>query len=210
MTSIGPAYHASHTTAWAASSFGLDAVHRLWGPFMRTLILVVLLASGPTTAAEMFKCTNAGGKIEYRDHPCDGSSGEKIKAKDNSVGTGDSLGAIRARDAQFQARQNAKREAEDRAAADRAAANERAFQEQRAHQDRQELTNAIREGNNRRAADNYNNNYNNNYNSNLNRQPAPKAKAEVAPAPSKGSSIAPARCNPDQGKGTPSMVCANR
>jgi hypothetical protein len=178
---------------------------------MRTLILfVALFAGGSTYAGEMFKCTNAAGKIEYRDHPCDGSSGEKIKAKDNSVGTGDSLGAIRARDAQLQARQNAKREAEDRAAADRAAANERAFQDQRAHQDRQELTNAIREGNNRRAADNYNNNYNNNnYNSNVNRQPAPKVKAEVAPAPSKGSSIAPARCNPD-GKGTPSMVCANR
>ena len=174
---------------------------------MRTLILlVVLLASGSTSAAEMFKCTNAGGKIEYRDHPCDGASGEKIKAKDNSVGTGDSLGAIRARDAQFQARQNAKREAADRAAADRAAANERAFQDQRAHQDRQELTNAIREGNNRRAADNYNYNYN----SNLNRQPEQKAKVEVAPAPPKGSSIAPARCNPDQGKGNPSTVCANR
>jgi hypothetical protein len=178
---------------------------------MRTLILfVALLASGSAFAGEMFKCTNAAGKIEYRDHPCDGASGEKIKAKDNSVGTGDSLGAIRARDAQFQARQTAKREAEDRAAADRAAANERAWQDQRAHQDRRELTNAIRESNNRRV-DNYNNNYNsNNNNSNLNRQPEPKAKAEVATAPSKGSSIAPARCNADPAKGNPSMLCANR
>jgi hypothetical protein len=178
---------------------------------MRTLILfVAVFASGSSYAGEMFKCTNANGKIEYRDHACDGASGEKIKAKDNSVGTGDSLGAIRARDAQFQARQTAKREAEDRATADRAAANERAYQDQRAHQDRRELTNAIRESNNRRVPDNYNNNYNNNYNPNVVRPPEPKAKAEVAAAPSKGSSIAPARCNADPGKGNPSLVCANR
>jgi hypothetical protein len=172
---------------------------------MRTLILsFALFACGFAQAGEMFKCTNAGGKIEYRDHPCDGAAGEKIKAKDNSVGTGDSLGSIRARDAEFKARRTAKREAEDRAIADQAAANERAFQDQRAHQDRQELTNAIREGNNRRAADNYN------YNSNAVRQPEPKAKAVVAPAPSKGSSIAAARCKADPGKGNPSTVCANR
>src|SRR4029453_4861774 len=82
----GRAYDASHCS-------------RLGELFILTLMLVLaLLAGGSTHAGEMFKCTNAGGKIEYRDHPCDGASGEKIKAKDNSVGTGDSLGAIRARD----------------------------------------------------------------------------------------------------------------
>jgi len=174
---------------------------------MRTsILLVAFFVSASASAGEMFKCTSAAGKIEYRDHPCDGVSGEKIKAKDNSVGTGDSLGAIRARDAQFKARHTAKREAEDRALADQAAANERAFQDQRAHQERQALTNAIREGNNQRAADNYN------YNANRARQPETKVKAEAAPAPapSKSSSIAPARCGADPGKGNPTTVCGNR
>ena len=176
---------------------------------MRTsILLLAFFVSASASAAEMFKCTSAAGKIEYRDHPCDGAAGEKIKAKDNSVGTGDSLGEIRARDAQFKARHTAKREAEDRALADQAAANERAFQDHRAHQDRQDLTNAIREGNNQRAADNYN------YNGNRARQSETKVKPEpvpaAAPAPSKGSSIAPARCGADPRKGTPSTVCANR
>ena len=178
---------------------------------MRTLVLMLaLLACAPAHADSMFKCTDARGKVEYRDHPCDGASGQKIDARDNSVGMGDSLQAIRARDAQFKERHTAKREAEDKARADQVAANQRAYQEQRAHQDRQELTNAIREGNARRAADNYNaNNYNAN-NRNVPRQAEPKITPDVATAPSRGSSIAPARCGADQAKGNPTMLCANR
>ena len=93
------------------------------------------------TAGEIFKCQSAAGKIEYRDHPCDGASGEKIEAKDNSAGTGKDLTTIRAQDVAFNARLAAKQQAIDQANA----ANERQWRQDRAHRDSVVIEESIRD-----------------------------------------------------------------
>lgn len=99
------------------------------------------------TAAEIYKCQAASGKVEYRDQPCDGGSGEKIDTKDNSVGTGKDLATIRTQDAEFTARQAAKQKAIDKANADDYWFRERQWQLERAHQDSIAIEQAIRDGN---------------------------------------------------------------
>lgn len=144
-------------------------------PLLALAIVVLLPASA--TAADIYKCPTAAGKIEYRDRPCDGAAGQKVKAKDNSAGTGDDLASIRARDAEFAARQMARRDAADKVEADNRTAQERAYREERAHQGNLAIANAIREGNAQRAADEYN--------SYLVRQPTPKVQVEIVNRPSK-------------------------
>lgn len=105
----------------------------------------MLLAAG-ANAGEVYKCPDANGKIEYRDRPCAGGTGEKLKPKDNSVGTGSSLEMIRAQDEDFRDRQVAKQRAIDKASAAAYKEGERQWQQERAHQDSVDMTNAIREG----------------------------------------------------------------
>ena len=47
--------------------------------------LVYLLAVTPAHGGEVYKCTNAAGKIEYRDTPCEKSAGQKVDVKINSI-----------------------------------------------------------------------------------------------------------------------------
>jgi hypothetical protein len=137
-----------------------------------TILTVVMLgASGPAAAADIFKCPNAAGKIEYRDRPCDGAAGQKIQAKDNSIGNGDDLASIRAKTADLHARQDARRNAEDKLDRDLYEAGERAFQQERVHQDAVALKEAIRESGNAQAAANYN--------ANLVRQRESKVRVEI-------------------------------
>ena len=83
------------------------------------LTAMVLAAALQTAAAtEMYKCSDPDGKVEYRDWPCEGASGEKFEAKDNSYATGRDLATIRAQDAAFNARQAAKQRAIDQANAE--------------------------------------------------------------------------------------------
>lgn len=127
---------------------------------MRKLSKFVLVAGfiGATvaSAAEIYKCPNAAGKIEYRDRPCDGAVGQKITPKDNSVGNGEGIEGVRAKAAALKARQDARREADDKAAAENYQAAERAYNQERSHRASEDLAAAIREGNNQRAADYYN------------------------------------------------------
>lgn len=110
------------------------------------LAFAALLATG-AHAGDIYKCPGADGKIEFRDRPCAGGTGEKLKPKDNSIGTGGSMAAIRAQDAEFAARQIDKQRAIDKANAAAYAAGERQWQQERAHQDSVDVANAIREGN---------------------------------------------------------------
>jgi uncharacterized protein DUF4124 len=112
-------------------------MNRLW------IGLAVACVGMAAHAADMYKCTNAAGKVEFRDRPCDGAAGEKLKAKDNSAGTGDNLAGVHAKDAAFKARQDAKRDAEDKANAEAYAAAEKAWQQERAHQDSVAIREAI-------------------------------------------------------------------
>lgn len=112
-------------------------MNRLW------IGLAVACVGLPAHGADIYKWTTAAGKIEFRDRPCESAAGEKTKAKDNSAGTGDDLAGVRAKDAAFKARQDAKREAEDKANAEAYAAGEKAFQAERAHQDSVAIREAI-------------------------------------------------------------------
>jgi hypothetical protein len=129
------------------------------------------------SAADIYKCPTAAGKFEFRDTPCQGVAGEKLKAKDNSAGTGNDLAGIRAQDAELKARLTARQAATDRENAAVRAANERAFRADQAHRDSVTLTEAIREGNAQTNADWYN--------SNLVRQRERKIKVEITTPPSK-------------------------
>ncbi len=95
------------------------------------------------TAGEIFKCQSPAGKIEYRDHPCDGAApGEKIETKD-SAGIGKDLATIRAQDAALNARQAARQQAIDQANA----ADEWQWRQDRAHLDSLAVEQAIRDAN---------------------------------------------------------------
>jgi Domain of unknown function (DUF4124) len=94
------------------------------------LAAIVLAAALQTAAAaEVYKCSDADGRVEYRDWPCAGSSGEKFEAKDNSYAAGTDLATIRAQDAAFNARQAAKQRAIDQANAEAYWNNERLRQQ---------------------------------------------------------------------------------
>jgi uncharacterized protein YfaQ (DUF2300 family) len=101
------------------------------------MITAIALAAMLQTAAasEVYKCSDAEGRVEYRDWPCAGSSGEKFEAKDNSYAAGMDLAAIRAQDAAFNARQVSKQRAIDQANAESYWANERLRQQDQAYRD---------------------------------------------------------------------------
>lgn len=108
---------------------------------LRFIAIVLLFVPATANAAPtaVFKCTDAAGMIEYRDHPCDGGAGQKLPALDNSVGTGEDLAGIRAKSAELDARQAARQAGIDKANAER----ERVFLEERRHQDDVALDEAI-------------------------------------------------------------------
>lgn len=111
------------------------------------LIAMALAAAIQTAAAtEVYKCPDAAGRIEYRDWPCAGASGEKIEAKDNSYASGTDLATIRAQDAAFNARQAAKQRAIDQANADMYRANERFLEQERTYQDSLAMDQALQYG----------------------------------------------------------------
>lgn len=120
----------------------------MWHSRILLLACAVTFAAAPV-AAEVFKCTLSAGKVEYRDYPCDGgpAAGEKVDARANTIGTGESLDSIRARDARMKQRMETRRSDEEQAAAREREARERAFYEERAHRDRQAMADAVRESN---------------------------------------------------------------
>jgi hypothetical protein len=57
-------------------------------PFLTAAACAVSLASlsHPVAAADVYKCTNAAGKVEFQDRPCDGKgTAQKLDVKPNSV-----------------------------------------------------------------------------------------------------------------------------
>jgi len=122
----------------------------MWHSRLSLLLACVVTFAAPPVAAEVFKCTPSAGKVEYRDYPCDGgaAAGEKVDARANTIGTGESLDSIRARNARMKQRMDTRRSREEQAAAREHDARERAFYEERAHRDRQAIADAVRESNN--------------------------------------------------------------
>ena len=116
---------------------------------------IIALAVSQAASADMYKCIGSNGNVEYRDKPCEGTAGVKFTPKENTVGTGEGIESVRAKDAALRARQDIRRATADKELADERAAQERAFQQERAHQDSVDRTNAIREASSRRAADDY-------------------------------------------------------
>ena len=100
--------------------------------------LLVVPAAVHAAPVEIFKCTDAAGKVEYRDFPCSGAAGQSLPAVDNSVGTGEDLATIRAKSAALDARQATRQAAIDKESA------ERAFDQDRRRQQALALEEAIR------------------------------------------------------------------
>ena len=111
------------------------------------VVLAVAIASAPA-GAEVFKCFGSSGRVEYRDHPCDGGSaaGARVDTRANTIGSGDSLADIREADEKMARRMDARRAADERAAEKDREARDRAFYEERAHRDRQAIADAMRGG----------------------------------------------------------------
>lgn len=109
--------------------------------------MVLAAALQTASATEMYKCSDAEGKVEYRDWPCAGSSGEKFEAKDNSYAAGKDLATIRAQDAAFNARQAAKQRTTDQTNAETYWANERLRQQEQAYRYSLAVDQALQNGN---------------------------------------------------------------
>jgi hypothetical protein len=114
-------------------------------PIRTTMKLALLIAvaamSPPASAGDVYRCQDAAGKIEFRDHPCDATQkAQKLDIVPNTIGTM-SLEEVRAKSAELKARQQARRDAESKADA----AQERAWQQERALQDAINLQQALRD-----------------------------------------------------------------
>lgn len=95
----------------------------------------VMAMAGPTAAADVYKCQNAAGKVEFRDRPCDAATkAEKLDIQPNTSGTM-TLEEVRAKNAAMKAKRQAAQDAEDRALAADYEARRREFVEDRAHRE---------------------------------------------------------------------------
>lgn len=121
--------------------------------------MTIALATSQAASADMYKCIGPNGTVEYRDKACEGSTGTKFKASENTVGTGEGIESVRAKDAALKARQDARRGTADQEEADARAAHERAYLQARDHQDSVDRSNAIRAASARIAADQYTDEY---------------------------------------------------
>ena len=134
----------------------MDATHQLQATYLAMCVAAIIaLAVNQDASADMYKCIGSNGKVEYRDKACEGSAGAKFTPSENTVGTGEGIESVRAKDAALRTRQDIRRATADKEVADARAAQESAFQQERAHQDSVDRTNAIREASSRRAADDY-------------------------------------------------------
>lgn len=117
-------------------------------PALLAVATTLVLAASPAVA-EVFKCATPTGKVEYRDYPCDAgaASGELVDTRANTIGTGESLASIRARDASMAQRLEARRAADEWAFERDRLARERAFYEDSAYRERQALADSLRYGN---------------------------------------------------------------
>ena len=97
-----------------------------------------------SAAVDVYKCTNAAGKVEFQDRPCDTKAkGERLNVQPNSAGNM-SLEEVRAKAAALKSKQQARQDAEDRAAAADYAARQQAWQQDRAHQDAIDMQQTVR------------------------------------------------------------------
>jgi hypothetical protein len=101
---------------------------------MKLALLVAVAAMSPLAlAGDIYKCQDAAGKIEFRDHPCDvGHKAQKVDVTPNTIETM-TLDEVRAKSAELKAKQQARQSAENEANA--YAAQERAWQRERALHD---------------------------------------------------------------------------
>ena len=90
------------------------------------LVIAVAVMSPPAMGADVYRCQDAAGKIEFRDRPCDpGYKAQKIDVTPNSIGTM-TLEEVRAKSAELKAKQQARQDAEN-AAQESARLQERAW-----------------------------------------------------------------------------------
>ena len=90
-----------------------------------TFLLAIAIFPLSASAADIYKCQTAAGKVEFQDRPCDAKAkAEKLDVQPNTVGHQD-LTEIRAKAAALKAKQQARTDAENKAAADRYAAQEK-------------------------------------------------------------------------------------
>src|SRR5436305_6764514 len=89
-----------------------------WSARMRRsdfLLIVAMALPFPVLAAQVYRCTNADGAVEYRDSPCAGQSGGRITVEPNVTREIDQS-AARAASKVIADRLAARAQAEDQAA----------------------------------------------------------------------------------------------
>ena len=115
---------------------------------MRRIVPALALAMlcGPLAAGEVYRCTDAAGKVEFRDTPCAAANAaRKLDVQPNSVGTM-TADELRAKTAESKAKREARQRAEAQAEATELEARRRAYLDERAHQDALDTQEAIRKG----------------------------------------------------------------
>ena len=107
-------------------------------PYLPAVALTLALAMVPTpSAGEVFKCASSPGKVEYRDYACDPSAiAERVDTRANTIGTGETLESIRARNDSMTRRLDARRAADEHAFERDREARDWVLYQDRAYRDR--------------------------------------------------------------------------
>ena len=105
-------------------------------PAITVAIAIAMIATAAN--GEVFKCATPAGKVEYRDYACDpDATAQSVDTRSNTIGTGENLESIRARNDSMTKRLDARRAADERAFERDREAREWAFYNDRAYLERQ-------------------------------------------------------------------------
>jgi hypothetical protein len=90
---------------------------------------IALSSFAPSAQAEVFRCTNAAGKVEFTDRPCVTGESKKVTVQPNAVGPPVNTSAIKAKTAELDKQIKARQASEDAANAQAAEAFGRRYEE---------------------------------------------------------------------------------
>lgn len=108
---------------------------------------VAVLGAAPVCAADVYRCTDVAGRVEFRDTPCAGAQASKrVDVAPNSAGTM-TADELRAKTTEASAKRRARIDAEAQAVAADNEARRRAYLDERAHQDALDTQQLIRDAN---------------------------------------------------------------
>lgn len=141
------------------------------------VVIVTMTFVGSACAGEIYKCPNAGGKVEFRDRPCDGVPGQKLDVRPSNSGAPTSLEDVRAQAAAITARLKARQDADGTQPKPQPTPRESGpIRAEQAHKDSGDMAQGVRDSGKAQAAANDN--------ANVVRQPEQKIKVEIVNPPS--------------------------